>query len=143
MDDVLLGIVLQRLDTVPLSAKASDLLLAALEGDEQLSAQLSTDHAERNLLTEFSGPPATPVGAYMRSLTVSGFRGIGPPAILEVAPGPGLTLVVGRNGSGKSSFAEAIEVLLTGTLMRWLPPAPAVVRDGWRNKHASAAAWRF
>ena len=76
----------------------------------------------------------------MRSLTVSGFRGIGPPAILEVAPGPGLTLVVGRNGSGKSSFAEAIEVLLTGTLMRWLPPAPAVVRDGWRNKHASAAA---
>ena len=140
MDDVLLGIVLQRLDTVPLSAEASDLLLAALQGDEQLSAQLSADHAERNLSAEFSGPPATPVGAYMRSLTVSGFRGIGPPTILEVAPGPGLTLVVGRNGSGKSSFAEAIEVLLTGTLMRWLPPAPAVVRDGWRNKHASAAA---
>ena len=140
MDDVLLGIVLQRLDTVPLPAEASDLLLAALEGDEQLSAQLTADHAERNLPAEFSGPPATSVGAYMRSLTVSGFRGIGPPAILEVAPGPGLTLVVGRNGSGKSSFAEAIEVLLTGTLMRWLPPAPAVVRDGWRNKHASAAA---
>ena len=32
----------------------------------------------------------------------------------EVEPGPGLTLVVGRNGSGKSSFAEGIEVALTG-----------------------------
>ena len=31
-----------------------------------------------------------------------------------MAPSPGLTLVVGRNGSGKSSFAEALEVLLTG-----------------------------
>jgi hypothetical protein len=31
---------------------------------------------------------------------VSGFRSIGPAAVLEIAPGPGLTLVVGRNGSG-------------------------------------------
>jgi len=95
-------------------------------------------------------PPATgrpsctaakdPVGAYLRSLTVKGFRGIGPAAILEVSPGPGLTLVVGRNGSGKSSFAEALEVLLTGTLMRWAPPAPVVVKEGWRSKHASGDA---
>jgi DNA repair exonuclease SbcCD ATPase subunit len=56
---------------------------------------------------------------------------------MEVSPGPGLTLVVGRNGSGKSSFAEALEVLLTGTLMRWAPPAPVVVKEGWRSKHAS------
>jgi hypothetical protein len=27
-------------------------------------------------------------------------------------------------------------VLLTGTLTRWVPPAPAVVRDSWRSKHA-------
>ena len=33
---------------------------------------------------------------------------------LELVPGPGLTLVIGRNGSGKSSFAEAMEVLFTG-----------------------------
>jgi DNA repair exonuclease SbcCD ATPase subunit len=37
-----------------------------------------------------------------------------PATTLEVERGPGLTLVVGRNGSGKSSFAEALELLLTG-----------------------------
>jgi hypothetical protein len=46
-------------------------------------------------------------------------RGVGPATTLEVEPGPGLTLVVGRNGSGKSSFAEALELLLTGDSWRW------------------------
>ena len=62
---------------------------------------------------------------------ISGFLPAGS-AILEVAPGPGLTLVVGRNGSGKSSFAEGLEVLLTGDSLRWKERA-AVWRDGWRN----------
>src|SRR5580692_1004552 len=57
-------------------------------------------------------------------------------ATLMVKTGPGLTLVVGRNGSGKSSFAEGLEVLLTGELMR-LKNAPAPVREGWRCKHAA------
>ncbi len=74
------------------------------------------------------------MGAYLQSLTVSGFRGIGSPATLEVAPRPGLTLVVGRNGSGKSSFAEALEVLLTGNLRRW-DKLSAVWRQGWRSAH--------
>jgi recombinational DNA repair ATPase RecF len=65
---------------------------------------------------------------------VSGFRGIGQAATLAVAPSPGLTLVVGRNGSGKSSFAEALEVLLTGNLRRW-EKLPAVWRQGWRSVH--------
>jgi recombinational DNA repair ATPase RecF len=140
VDDVLLEIVLQRLDSVPLPGEASELLLAALEGDDALSAQLSGALAAPGGPVEPSRPSATPVGAYLRSLTVSGFRGIGPAAKLEIAPGPGLTLVVGRNGSGKSSFAEAAEVLLTGTLTRWVPPAPAVVRGGWRSKHAVGPA---
>ena len=58
-------------------------------------------------------------GAYLESITVEGFRGIGAKRTLELAPGPGLTLVIGRNGSGKSSFAEAAEILLTGTNSRW------------------------
>ena len=51
-----------------------------------------------------------------------------------MTPRPGLTLVVGRNGSGKSSFAEALEVLLTGNLRRW-DKLPAVWRQGWRSMH--------
>ena len=54
-------------------------------------------------------------------------------------PGPGLTLVVGRNGSGKSSFAEALEVLLTGDLRRW-EKLPAVWHKGWRSMHQPGSA---
>jgi hypothetical protein len=133
MDDVLLGIVLRRLDAVPLAGSAADLLLAALEGDETLAAQLGGQPRPPSGAPADTTSPQT-AGAYLRSLTVSGFRGIGAPATLEVAPQPGLTLVVGRNGSGKSSFAEALEVLLTGNLRRW-DKLSAVWRQGWRSVH--------
>lgn len=77
---------------------------------------------------------SAPVGAYITSVEVEGFRGIGERARLELTPGPGLTLVIGRNGSGKSSFAEALEVLLTGDNPRWAKRS-AVWREGWRNLH--------
>ena len=57
--------------------------------------------------------------AYLSQLSVAGFRGIGPRAELNVEPHPGLTIVYGANGSGKSSFAEALDVLLTGTTGRF------------------------
>ena len=133
MDDVLLGIVLGRLAEFPLPEQAADLLLAALEGDESLAAQLSGQTQPRSAAPAVT-TPATPAGAYLQSLTVSGFRGIGPPATLAVSPRPGLTLVVGRNGSGKSSFAEALEVLLTGNLRRW-DKLPVVWKQGWRSMH--------
>ena len=133
MDDVLLGIVLRRLEEFPLPEQAVDLLLAALEADESLSAQLGGQTQPRSKATDIT-TARTPAGAYLQSLTVSGFRGIGPPATLTVAPRPGLTLVVGRNGSGKSSFAEALEVLLTGNLRRW-EKLPAVWKQGWRSMH--------
>jgi len=72
--------------------------------------------------------------AYLRRLAVTGFRGIGPTAELPLEPGPGLTLVVGRNGSGKSSFAEGLEILLTGSNWRWAHRSK-VWREGWRNLH--------
>ena len=134
MDDVLLDIVLRRLAESPLAEQGTNLLLAALEGEQSLSAQLGGDAAQRAAGDLAGTATPRPAGAYLRSLTVGGFRGIGRPAMLSLAPGPGLTLVVGRNGSGKSSFAEALEVLLTGELKRW-EKLSVVWRQGWRNMH--------
>ena len=134
MDDVLLEIVLRRLEESPLTEEATCLLLAALEDEESLSAQLGGQDPERPSRDPASAVPAQPAGAYLRSLTVTGFRGIGQPATLTLALSPGLTLVVGRNGSGKSSFAEALEVLLTGDLRRW-EKLSAVWHQGWRSMH--------
>ena len=33
-----------------------------------------------------------------------GLAGVGPETTLDLPPGPGLTVVAGRNGTGKSSF---------------------------------------
>lgn len=59
---------------------------------------------ERRVLAP--GGVADPAGAYLGAITVQGFRGIGEQRRLDLVPGPGLTIVLGRNGSGKSSFAR-------------------------------------
>ncbi len=138
MDPGLRRIVMGRLEVDgALEGEWGALVLAALEGRDGLEAQLmGASGAPRPVV-----PHATPApsGAFLRSVSVEGFRGIGPARILELAAGPGLTLVVGRNGSGKSSFAEALEVLLTGESLRWKDRA-AVWRDGWRNLHHPVAS---
>ncbi|WP_378733578.1 AAA family ATPase [Nocardia brasiliensis] len=78
-------------------------------------------------------------GIFLRAIRVRGFRGIGPEAELQLPPGPGLTLVVGRNGSGKSSFAEAAELVFTGGNRRW-DGRSAAWREGWRNLHDGSTA---
>ncbi len=80
-------------------------------------------------------PAAAPGRVYLKAIAVEGFRGIGPKATLFLSPGPGLTVVTGRNGSGKSSFAEAAELVLTGENKRWADRS-AVWKEGWRNLHA-------
>jgi hypothetical protein len=60
MDDVLLGIVVQRLDEKPLPAAAADILLAALDGQEALTAQFGGGRSEP--LAEAAEPSVDPVG---------------------------------------------------------------------------------
>jgi len=111
-------------------------VLAACEGPAELSAVLNGSKAlaPRPSRDAAGGTPPEPPGAYLSSISVEGFRGIGPRATLRLPPGPGLTLVVGRNGSGKSSFAEALELLLTGGNRRW-DGRSSVWKDGWRSLH--------
>ena len=92
-----------------------DSRLASYERDAFLQILDSADSERRGM----SGNAALPKAAYISQLAVAGFRGIGPRADLNVSPHPGLTIVYGANGSGKSSFAEALDVLFTGTTGRF------------------------
>jgi hypothetical protein len=85
-----------------------------------------------------AGRPVGDVGlpaAYLHAIDVQAFRGIGERTRLELSPGPGLTVISGRNGSGKSSFAEGLEMLLTGGLSRW-EGRTREWKAGWRNLHS-------
>jgi hypothetical protein len=122
--DGLLAEVTRRLDASGLSHVVRSLVADSLTAPDSGTAS----------------PAASPgKGAVLTSVTVRGFRGIGPSRTVEFPPGPGLTVVTGRNGSGKSSFAEAIEVALTGANRRWLgddgKPAHPLQQRGWRNLH--------
>src|SRR4051812_29533376 len=115
MDPVLRTLLLERLQTSELDAEARRVIeLAGAAGDAP----------------SVGGAP--PV--WLRSVTVEGFRGIGAPAALELEPAPGLTVVVGRNGSGKSSFAEGLELLMTGRLKRW-EKRPKAWSETWQCLH--------
>src|SRR6202142_3843014 len=105
-DAALLGLVADRLDAHPPSDAAGDLILAAFSGASAVDGAL---RGELESATRSGGPGASskpPAAVYLTAIEVEGFRGIGPPTPLTIDPGPGLTLVVGRNGSGKSSFSE-------------------------------------
>ena len=114
-------------------------LLAALEGAAELNAYL--DNTLKMTMPQPSKRAAAGSvrpsrrGVYVSSITVEGFRGVGKAVTLSIPPGPGLVLIVGRNGSGKSSFAEGLELLLTGRNFRWEKPRAKVWQEGWRNLH--------
>lgn len=120
-------LILRRLTSTGADQHAwSVLILAALESSDTLNGCLAgtqslspPKRARKTSPTAVAKPALEPPGVYLGAITVSGFRGIGPATTLPLHHGPGLTLVVGRNGSGKSSFAEGAEVLLTGTNLRW------------------------
>ena len=127
--------ILERLQHKTSDHTTRQLVLAALSGSEDVERVLMG-----NKMDLLAGTEAVDEGkvasVYLKSITVTGFRGIGPEATLDLNAHPGLTLVVGRNGSGKSSFFDALEVLLTGDSHRW-KDKPAALKGGWRNYHVS------
>src|SRR5829696_5615288 len=120
MDPILRTLLLERLETSELDAEAKSVI------------ELAADAAAPPPTTNASPP------VWLRSVTVEGFRGIGPPATLALEPAPGLTVVVGRNGSGKSSFAEGLELLMTGALKRW-EKRPKAWSETWQCLHHDGA----
>lgn len=116
-------------------------VLSSLLEDRVASSDLAD--ATKALLQEALGDGESVVASttgrvYLDSVSVAGFRGIGRRAWLSLTPKPGVTLVVGRNGSGKSSFAEGVETAFTGKSARWDGRSPAW-RSNWRNLHEGAA----
>ena len=116
------------------------LVAAAMRGDDEFADQLgggAPPPAQPKIETADAPPP---LRAFLQSITVSGFRGIGERATLEVNPYRGITVISGRNGSGKSSFAEALEYALTGTSYRWEAKKGQHWQASWRNLHVGEPA---
>lgn len=115
-------------------------VLAASESPEALAALVDGSTRPRRpgsdaIAEDDGGVPPT----YVSSIQARGFRGIGDDSQLKLTPGPGVTLVIGRNGSGKSSFAEGAEVAFTGTSARWAAKGSTEWQKGWRNVHSALA----
>lgn len=111
--------------------QTAEVVLGAFAGERQLRAVLDGASAD---LPAREGEAAEQRHVFLERITVTGFRDIGAKAALHLQPQPGLTLVIGRNGSGKSSFAEAVELSLTGDSKRWAENN-RIFREGWRNLH--------
>ncbi len=135
--------ITRKLRILEVDEPVRQLVVASLLGPQVLEAALAGEPVAPP--TEKSGTERSAASVYLQSITVQGFRGVGAEATLELDAQPGLTVVVGRNGSGKSSFFDALEMLLTGDSFRWKDKT-AVWKGGWRNLHhptGTAVSARF
>ncbi|OLR94798.1 AAA family ATPase [Actinokineospora bangkokensis] len=129
MEKVLVDLVFERAEKDErLDDRAKGHILSALLGQDPRTG------AERRESDPPAEEAAAPASVFLCGVTVEGFRGIGPKATLDLHPGPGLTIVTGSNGTGKSSFAEAVEFALTEDSYRWRQ-RPKQWAEIWRNLH--------
>src|SRR5689334_2361117 len=56
---------------------------------------------------------------YLRSVELSNFRIYGDSYAFELPDGPGVTLITGANGLGKTSFFDGVEWALTNQVSRF------------------------
>jgi hypothetical protein len=132
-------LIVERLvDDKAVDSRVVTLVDAACDGQSKLEEALAELRGSERQQREPVARPSrvAPPGAYLKLIELGGFRGVGQQQKLELEPGPGLTLLLGRNGSGKSSFAEGLEALLTGQSRRWLS-RPKDWERGWKNLHTT------
>ena len=127
-----------RLKESALNDLARNLVLAAIAGTEQVQAVLGGNILESTPHVDEHGDPDARL--FLSSITVEGFRGIGKALTIELGCGPGLTVVQGANGVGKSSVAEGLELLFTDRLKRWDVKTRKDWRQSWRNLHHTEKA---
>lgn len=120
-----------------LSTDATALAAAALAGDSTLEMCIANvPGAAAPAAPESSADSATSSGeAFIGRISLTGFRGVASRLDVELRPAPGLVVVTGRNGSGKSSIAEAAEVALSGGSLRAASPWWS---EGLSNLHHDA-----
>ena len=128
-----MAIAAEKLRSSALHQLARNLVLAALIGEEQVQGALAGRATE--LAQPVDDPEDSTALSFLSAITVEGFRGIGSALTIQFDSGPGLTVIQGGNGSGKSSIAEALELLVTDTLKRWDVKTRKDWREGWRNLH--------
>ncbi len=130
--------VFDRLAAEDVDSRTVDLVEAAFLGPDALQRVLAGGISAPTRADRPERPP--PVKTWWTKLEVTGFRGIASTVSLDLNPGPGLTLITGRNGSGKSSLSEALEMVLTGDNRRWAGRSKEW-RAGWRNIHHTGESW--
>lgn len=118
MTDAVRALVEERLALPGVDPWTGAAVLAALEGAARLDKVLAAGEA----MPLLPDGPAAEAGrelasgpVWLTGVRVEGFRGVAQALELRLTPVPGLVLVTGRNGSGKSSLAEAAELALSGT----------------------------
>ena len=127
-----------------MDAALNDYLIARLAETDAASqvVDLLLDEVGRAKVGPNSDPHLALDQVFLSCIELEGFRGIGAERKLKFESEPGLTVVVGANGCGKSSFAEAAELALTGSVAR-ISRGSKDTQAVWRNLHHGSCRVRL